>query len=313
MEIRKDYILNRWTMISEARGKRPHEFVVEKQITNAFCAFCPGNESQTPKEVYKTEKNGKWTFRVIPNKFPAVDFKASPLIQTHNKYYTFGSNHGEHEIIIETPKHNTDFGELSIEEIEGILRTYEQRMSELKKNPLNQYICLFKNQGREAGASLRHPHSQIIALPTIPPEIIEEVEAVKKFSYCPYCDIINKEKDSDRRCLENDSFIAFAPYASRFNYEIWIFPKQHIKNIKDFADKHYLDLSNIIKQTSQKLEKIGAAYDVAWHVSPDNENLHMHIEVMPRIALWAGFELGFGIEINAVSPEEAAKYYRGEI
>jgi UDPglucose--hexose-1-phosphate uridylyltransferase len=312
MEIRKDYLLNRWIIVSEARGKRPHELTAAKQITNAFCAFCPGNESQTPPAIYQTEKDGKWNARVIPNKFPAVDSSALPTLQTHNTFYTFGSDRGEHEIIIETPKHNVDFGELSQEEIQEIIRIYASRTAQLKKNPLNKYVCLFKNQGHEAGASLRHPHSQIITLPTIPPEIIEELEATKKYPSCPYCDIINREKGSDRRCFENDSFVAFTPYASRFNYEIWAFPKKHINGFEEFDDKAYADLANIIKSISQKLEKMGAAYDVAWHYSPQGENLHFHIEFMPRIALWAGFELGFGIDINAISPETAAKYYRGE-
>jgi UDPglucose--hexose-1-phosphate uridylyltransferase len=152
----------------------------------------------------------------------------------------------------------------------------------------------------------------MISLGFIPNTIKEKLEAIKRYSYCPYCDIINKEKNSLRHCYENNSFIAFTPYASRFNYEIWIFPKNHIKTFNDFNDGMYEDLANILKKISQKLESMDFAFNVEYNYSPNNEDLHFHIEVMPRVATWAGFELGFGIEINTVSPETAGKFYRGE-
>jgi UDPglucose--hexose-1-phosphate uridylyltransferase len=316
MELRKDYILDRWIIISEGRGKRPSDNVKKEEIKSTSCAFCPGNEAQTPPETMRisdNKKSKKWKIRVIKNKFAAVDLKGNPFIQTHNSYYTFSGDYGDHEIIIETPEHGKNFGELNITEINAILKVYAARIKALQQEPYTKYVALFKNQGREAGASLQHIHSQLISMAMLPPEVLNKLRAIKNYSFCPYCDIINREKNSDRRCFENNNFIAFTPYASRFNYELWIFPKAHIKTFDDLSEAHYTDLADMLKKATSKLEQYSIPYDLAWYYSPENENLHFHVEVMPRIAIWAGFEMGFGIEINTVSPESAAKFYLGEI
>lgn len=312
MELRKDYLLNRWVVISESRNNRPFDFGTEPDIKRVFCVFCSGNESQTPKEIYQIEKDGKWKIRVIPNKFAAVDPMGTPTIATHNDFYTFAGDHGEHEVVIETPTHGKNFGDLEVEDIVSAFKTYNQRITELKKDPSVKYVCLFKNQGKNAGASINHPHSQIISFSMVPPEVMDKVNAVKKYPSCPYCEIINREKNSYRRCFENDSCVSFTPYASRFNYEIWIFPKNHITYFSQFDEKMYFDMASMLKTAVQKLEKENIDYDVAWYYSPEGENLHFHVEIMPRISLWAGFEMGFGVTINSVSPESAAKFYRGE-
>lgn len=315
MELRKDYLLNRWSIISERRNDRPHTIInipeSEKTKSKKECFFCPGNEEKTPNEVYKKEKEGKWFIRVIPNKFPAADSKASEPIQTHNNYYTFSNNHGHHEIVIETPDHDKKLGDLDEEHISNILKTYADRVSSFNDSR-DKYVCIFKNQGNEAGASISHSHSQIIVISLIPPIVSEKLSAVSKYSFCPYCDIINREKGSDRRCFENDTFASFTPYASIFNYELLIFPKQHIKDFSTFSDKTYSDLASIIKKAVSKLEKEGFDYDMAYYYSPDKENLHFHVEIIPRISKWAGFEVGFGTDIVTISPENAAKFYRGE-
>jgi UDPglucose--hexose-1-phosphate uridylyltransferase len=314
MELRKDYILDRWVIISEGRAARPKDIEKKEEVKKSLCLFCPGNEAQTPPELFRVAaKKGKgWKIRVVKNKYAAVDMKGNPFIQTHNGYYTFSGDYGDHEVIIETPTHGKEFGEFSIEEITEVLQVYAARIKILQQEPYMKYVCLFKNQGREAGASLRHTHSQIISIPMLPYEVSEKLKAIRQYRSCPYCDIIQKEKDSYRRCFENSSFIAFTPYASRFNYELWIFPKTHIRTFDELNNSTYADLAEILKKTTSRLEKEGIPYDIVWYYSPENENLHFHVEVMPRIAIWAGFEMGFGMTINSVSPETAAKFYRGE-
>ncbi len=155
-----------------------------------------------------------------------------------------------------------------------------------------------------------HSHSQIIALNHIPKDVRDEVEACKMFKGCPYCDIVNIESQGIRKCFENESFIAFAPYASRFNYEIWVFPKKHIRTLGDVENlKH---LAEIMRKILGKIKELGADFYYYLHYAPEGEDLHFHIEVAPRIATWAGFELGSGEIINSVSPEDAAAFYRGE-
>lgn len=313
MELRKDYLLNRWVIISESRGKRPHELKSQKKENVGVCYFCPGNENLTPAEITRIEKNGKWKARVFQNKFAAVNHEGNPQIQTHNKYYTFASAYGSHELIVETPDHEKTLAHLSEEDIADILRLYAGRIEVLSKEPNIKYVSVFKNWGEEAGASIVHSHSQIISLNMIPPAIYDNIKAIKTYpGCCPYCEIISNEKKSERRCFENDSFVAFTPYASRFHYEIWIFPKEHMTDFDSFDERKFQDLSSILKKILVKLDSINAPYNLLVNYSPKGEDMHFHIEITPRLSIWAGFEFESSITVNSVSPEAAAKFYRGE-
>lgn len=171
-------------------------------------------------------------------------------------------------------------------------------------------MLVFKNHGRNAGTSLLHSHTQVISYAHIPEAVAQEVAAAKHFGKCAYCSIIEFERKSERRCFEGEHFVAFAPYASRFNYEIWIFPKSHVKHILQLSEEQLADLAAVLLKVLRKLKELGADYNFFLHYSPDGEDLHFHIEVTPRIAVWGGFELASGTVINSVSPEEAAAFYR---
>ena len=148
-----------------------------------------------------------------------------------------------------------------------------------------------------------------MATTVVPPEIQNKVNAVRKFISCPYCAVVESEKNSGRKCFENADFIAFTPYAPRFNYEIWILPKQHISRLENV---NFAGLAEIVSMVLRKVHEGNLDYNMMVQYSPKGEDLHLHIEVCPRSAIWAGFELGSGIIINSVSPEDAAKWYRGE-
>ncbi|MBI4144293.1 galactose-1-phosphate uridylyltransferase [Candidatus Woesearchaeota archaeon] len=305
MELRKDYILNRWVIVSEAREKRPHEFKKEIPVTDIkTCFFCPGNEAQTPPEIGRI--GNPWKVRWFPNKFAAVA-EGKSGIQTHNKFYTFGNAVGNHEVIVETNDHTKQLHDLSKEEIGLVLQAYKDRITHLQEREYVKYVCVFKNSGISAGTSIVHSHSQLITSQTIPEEVMQKVAARNKYVQCPYCEIIQNEKKSDRRCFETDEWVAFCPYASRFMYEIWIFPKKHILTI----EQAYLNgLADILQMTLKKIGQLGCSYNYYLHYSPKGEDLHFHIEVCPRISTWAGFELSSGTIITGITPEQAAQYYR---
>jgi UDPglucose--hexose-1-phosphate uridylyltransferase len=315
MELRKDYILERWVFLASERKKRPREFKYrEKKETKQICYFCPGNEHLTPPEIGRIkDDNNKWKIRWFPNKFPVVEQKGDFLIKTDNTYFTFSNAYGKHEVIAETPHHEKQMWDLSREQIKEILDVYKQRITKLSELEHIKYVLVFKNHGREGGTSLVHSHTQVAAINIVPTLVKEEVEACKKYEKCPYCEIINIEKGSYRRCFENDSIVAFTPYASRFNFEIWMFPKRHVKNITELNNNEMIDLAEILKNILIKLKKLNAAYNFFLHYAPKGEDLHFHIEVTPRFAVWAGFEFSSNAIINSVTPEDAAKFYRGEI
>jgi UDPglucose--hexose-1-phosphate uridylyltransferase len=311
MELRKDYVLDRWVVIATERKKRPQQFKHKpSHDKEGVCFFCPGNEHMTPPEIGRVPLGDSWKYRWFPNKFPAVSAEGDPAIRTHNDFFTFASAYGHHEVIVETPDHKKQLWDLSKEEMSEVFRIYNTRIIELSKQPNIKYITIFKNHGREAGTSLIHSHTQLAAISWMPKAIQDESKACKKG--CPYCRIIQIEKDSNRRCFENNNFVAFAPYASRFGLEVWVFPKQHMRTMAEFSDEHYYELADIMQQILLKLKEIGASYNYYLHYSPKGEDLHFHIEVTPRVATWAGFEFSTETIINAVPPEDAARFYREE-
>lgn len=322
-ELRKDYLLNRFVIVAPGRANRPNLFSEKpaasiREKHDSKCPFCPGNESQLIGITDETQKDNAWTIRVVPNKFTAVTLEGNPEVRTDNKFYTFAAAYGVHEVIIETPDHAAELEDLPVEHIQTVIQTYIKRIRAL--NDLNhiRYVSVFKNRGVEGGASLPHSHSQIIAYNLKPAWISEELMAhydyLIKNESCPQCEIICKEMESYRRVEENASFAAFTPYASRFPYELRIYPKKHYANIVDLSWDESMHLAMILKKMLQQLDKLGyPPYNMTIHnAEPTGENFHFYVEILPRLSLWAGLELETGTIINKVSPEDAARFYRGE-
>lgn len=311
IELRKDYILDRWSYIAADRGKRPKQF--EKNANdgnkNIVCFFCPGNENLTPPEIGRIGDEENWKIRWFLNKFPAVDKRSKKEILTSDKYYTSGGAFGCHEVIAETPSHEKQLADLSEKEIKKVLEVYSSRIKELGAKDKIKYVQIFKNSGAEAGTSLAHSHTQVVAMTMVPKPVREKIEAAKKYDKCPYCDIIAKEETGKHFVYSNDDFIVFTPYAPRFNYEVWIFPRNHYRNITELNSDQFENLSKVFKRILSKLEAINAPYNFYLHYSPKGENLHFHFEITPRLNKWAGFELATDSYVITVSPEDAAEFY----
>ncbi|MFC1691259.1 galactose-1-phosphate uridylyltransferase [Nanoarchaeota archaeon] len=314
MELRKDYILDRWVILATARAKRPHQFKLEKKTEPPKTDFfAPGNEHLTPTEIMRVvdeNNHDNWKIRVFPNKFAAVEPEGNSEIKTDNTFFTFSDAYGHHEVVVETPD-DRQLWDLSEDEIHSVLKVYSERIKALSSDPNIKYACVFKNSGKEAGTSIVHSHSQIISYNKVPETVQQEINAVANFETCPYCDIINIEKDSSRRCFENDNFVAFTPYCSRFPFEIWVFPKQHLTNITEMNNDQIDQMAEIMKNILVKLKELNAPFNYVLHYSPQGENLHFHVEILPRLSTWAGFEMN-GTIINTMTPETAAEFYRGE-
>lgn len=310
MELRKDYFLDRWVIVSRRRGKRPYEFKQEPDVVEEKgCAFCPGHEDETPPEIGRLERDGHWYVRWFANKFAFLAKEGDPTVKTHG-LFTFSSAYGEHEVVVETEDHSKQLSDLPVEQIKDILGVYASRIKELEHR--NAYVTIFKNHGKAAGTSLVHSHTQIAAVNVLPPNVLEEVHKSHSQGRCLYCEIVGIEKDSDRRVFENASFVAFCPYASRFNFEVWIFAKEHVQRMEELNDAQLSDLAEVLKKILVKLAELNASYNFIVHYAPKDNDLHFHIEVLPRIAKWGGFELSSGMYVNHVLPADAARFYRGE-
>ena len=326
-ELRKDPITGRWVIIATDRVRRPSDFSRESvpPPSARFCPFCYGNEQKTPPEVLAYRQQGPpnspgWSVRVVPNKFPALGIEGD-LNRQGDGIYDKMNGVGAHEVIIETPDHKATMSDMPEKQIEEVLWAYRDRMNDLKRDQRFRYIVIFKNYGEAAGASLEHPHSQLIALPVIPKRVREELDGARNYfefkERCIYCDIIRQEVAAGERLVaETDRFLVVEPYAPRFPFETWILPKRHESHFENSDAPTLQNLAWMVRSTLKKIEKVleRPAYNFIVHSAPVQEPTlpyyHWHIEIIPKLTKVAGFEWGTGFYINPTPPEESAKFLR---
>jgi UDPglucose--hexose-1-phosphate uridylyltransferase len=334
-ELRKDPVVGRWVIISTERGKRPSDFkVVMEKRKPGPCVFCEGHESETPPEVYAVRRDGTapdtpgWEVRVVPNKYPALGIEGE-LNREGVWMCDMMNGVGAHEVIIETPEHRKDLVDLPEDHIAVVVRTYRQRIVDLSGDDRFKYVLIFKNQGRAAGASLQHAHSQLIATPITPKRVKEELVGARQyFDYkrrCIFCDYIKQETEvfGDRLVAETAHFVALSPFAARFPFEMWILPRRHATDFVYINDDEVADLARMLKLILTKLRAAlnDPPFNYVLHMAPFRrprggywttieEDYHWHIELMPRLTRMAGFEWGSGFYINPTPPEVAAQVLR---
>jgi len=328
-ELRKDPITGRWVIISTDRSRRPGDFSRESVVIKGVgvCPFCPGNEHTTPPEIlaYRpgespVRDSEGWNLRVVPNKFPALGIEGELERQADGMFDKM-SGIGAHEVVIETPNHMETLATMPVKRVEDVFWAFRDRILDLKQDRRFKYIMVFKNHGEPAGASLEHPHSQLIALPILPKQVVEEMEGAKRYfsnkERCIYCDIIRQELEARLRVVaENQDFVTLSPYAPRFPFETWILPKRHGSAFENSPSNFYENLARILRTILVKSIHVldNPAYNLVLHTSPIQENTndyyHWHLEIIPKLAKTAGFEWGTGFYINPTPPEEAAKFLR---
>lgn len=324
-EIRQNKATKEWVIFAPARGKRPHDFqkrrVEDAQVPphDANCPFCPGNEAMLPTIIkqWGGEAGDQWQTRVVPNKFPALTPDGSI------ERYTRGINiamqgYGQHEVIVESPRHNQDIATMPPQSVRAIIETYYSRYLDLYQNPCNVLILIFRNHGARAGASQVHPHSQVIATGMVPRAIRwradEDHRYFDEWGRCVYCDMLAFElNDRQRIILENSSFVAFIPFAAEAPFETWIVPKRHQSDFSEISEAERADLSvalhTILAKLHTKLNDPDYNYTVNTAARTPNEpQSHWYLRIRPRLVTPAGFEIGSGMRINPSFPEADAAF-----
>jgi len=329
-ELRREPIVGRWVTIQGQPGARPEDFEKEdltprKQET---CPFCAGKEHLTPLEVQAvrpvgTKPNTKgWTVRVVPSKFPALKPEGA-FVKTGIGIYDMTTGVGDHEVIIDAPEHTRQLADLSVEEIQVLLDVYASRITKLSVDKRFKYICVFKNFGESAGASLEHAHTQVIALPMVPKFVLEELEGSSNYyryrGRCIFCDIIQQEQqDKERIVIENNEFMVYCPFAPRYAFETCIIPKHHASDFTKMTAVEKVSLAKALKDILVRMKTVlsNPAYNFFLHIAPNAyespESYHWHIEIIPHLTRSVGFEWGTGLYIVPTSPSAAAKYFRQE-
>lgn len=325
-EFRQDLLTKRWVIIAPGRSHRPQDFdTTIRRVRSGPCPFCEGNEGETTPEVLARRAPGSrpngpgWRVRVVTNKYPAV---CTPLV-AEALVSGDGPTHpgqGVHEVIIDTPRHLTSLTELSSDEIAEILDVYRERLQQLAAIPHLEHALLFKNVGPTAGASLEHSHSQLLAIPLVPPRIEEEFRAARnafeESGECWYCAMLREELAAGVRIICRDrGFTVLCPFASRFAYEMWLLPERHQTRFEDLSMEELSGLAVVLREIVRRMETKLArpGYNLMIQTAPLHQDCpfyHWRIEILPCVSRAAGYEWGTGIHINPVSPEEAAQTLR---
>jgi len=352
-ELRYDPIKNRWTIIAPERKHRPNEFVVprqEPQAEPAGCPFDPTREQRTLHEILaiprvagsgeSTDSRGdsgragdgtNWQVRVVASRFPVLRVEGE-VEREGIGLYDRVSGVGAHEIIAENPDHHRETADLEVGELVQVLLACRSRLLDLRRDPRLRYTLLFKNKGLGAGASLSHPHWQLIATPIIPTDIVQELRAgrehFRRKERCVFCDLIHHEQRlGERIALETGRFVAVEPFASAYPFETWILPKGHHHDFATVTDDELHGFAAILRDLLRRLRVLLAdpPYNLVLHTAPSprprpgqpdywttiEHDYHWHLELIPRITRIAGFEWGSGLNINPAPPEEAARFLKG--
>jgi len=330
-ELRQDPATKQWVIFARERAKRPHDFISLKTIPplppyKAECPFCAGNENMTPPEIMAYRQGGPanspgWWTRVIPNRFPALNPQGSLSREEEGGLFRKMDGVGQHEVIIETPQHNLCIALMDDRQIEEILLAYRERYLALREDPRYKLIIIFKNHGLAAGTSIEHPHSQLVAMPIVPLTIRFRFEkAANHFDdngTCVYCDMLREGlQASPRVVMETNRFVVFHPFASRAPFETWIIPKEHQASFGTISMEDAKEFARVLKTTLLKMYKglNNPDFNYIIQTAPIKDEhedyFHWHLQILPRLATPAGFELGTGMFINTALPEETAAFMR---
>lgn len=344
---RKDAISGNWTLFSSSRNDRPNDFTTQTSgpASAENCPFCLGNEAQTPPAVlaiddrsaapYANTASGqdcgcRWSIRVIPNKFPAVaplpldqpSGGADQLVEgAEEPLFCSRPSYGGHEVFIESPCHNGTLHQLDLAQVTSLLRVYQERIRHWAQQPAIQYVSLFKNVGPAAGASLHHPHSQLIALDRLPQAVRLTSDRMRrhhaKTGCCLQCEVLRAELKAKVRVVAvTDSLVAYCPFASQLPMLLRVTTRRHVDRFEDLGDRELDELARLMRRSIGWLQTLypDVAYNYLFHTKPARQSplecFHWSFELFPRLTSLAGFEWSCGTLINPVMPETAATHFR---
>lgn len=331
-QMRKDVFTGRWVIIADTDAILPSSLHFKPFVRGTtLCPFCENNEACTPPEVFAIRRPGAipngpgWIVRVVPNSQPRLGIEGE-LDRRGEGFHDLMNGIGAHEIIVETPRHDPSFHELQVDEISAVIRAYVARIADLGQDKRMRYVLIFKNHGEGAGAhSIFHSISQLMALPVTPRNIKTKLITARDYyvrkERCLYCDVLQQELSSNRRLVaQNDEFVAFTPFASRFPFEICVLPKLHKSAFSQISASEIDSLSHILREILQKLN--GTLGQVPYNLSLQDRpflrprkgywetiesDFHWHVEILPQVSAITGFEWASGFFYNPVPPEIASR------
>jgi UDPglucose--hexose-1-phosphate uridylyltransferase len=319
-QLRLNPLTGRWVTISVDRATRPAD-LTQRQLAvesdpDRPCPFCPGSEETEPPVLEHLDDAGRWQVRVVPNLFPAFAGNDPMRVANLGPVFTQAVASGVHEVLVYTPDHDSGWADLGEGHAGSAMRAVRDRMAEHAGRPTVRYTQAIVNHGREAGASLSHPHGQLLGVPFVPGEIAEEGAGFRRFDGgCLLCATAEAERDSGHRVLFADERItAICPFWSGTPYEVLLIPQQHGTHLER-AEAEDVEAMGVAIRDALRLLRDGIGdvpYNLVVHTAPHQhgEPFHWHVHLLPRTTSSAGFEQGTGVLINIVTPELAADHLR---
>ncbi len=319
-KLRQNIVTGDWVVISPERSQRPEDYVTAaspKLGAPADCPFCVANNNAYQLSIKEAETENIY---VITNKYPAF-VKSDSIISEGDGFYQDTKSIGAHEVII-IKKHDLEVYEDGITIVEELIDVYKSRYIHYAEDPVNAYTLIIHNHGPEAGASIEHPHSQLFSSAIMPSYIQKELDGAKKYfdenQKCVFCEMVKVERENAHRLVyENDEFLVFTFFASRFPFEMWVLPKKHHSNFEKISDESKKKLAEAMHHAISKLNKAlnFPPFNYWIHTTPNHEEeasdyYHWHIEIAPRLSRFGGYEMGSGVVIDVVSPEVAADFLK---
>lgn len=321
-ELRQNLATKEWVVIATERALRPEQLKNERSSRSLppfdrDCPFCPGNEKMS-EAVYVHGDPSKWKVRVVRNKYPALVADA-PRAEPKGNLYRRLPGEGTHEVIVESPSHNQSLAELSHDQARDVLAVYQERFRATSENPKVNLTLLFKNHGQGAGTTLDHPHAQLIGSSVVPAHVRHRMDEAEKYfeqnAECVICRMNEEEKaQGERLVAETPYFIAYVLYAALSPFHLWIVPKRHTAGFAQMSAAEADDLAAVLQTVLKKLHRgLGNPdYNFVIQSTPQDRGttdpFHWYLSLVVRSGRPAGFELGSGMHLNSVSPEESARF-----
>lgn len=319
-QMRLNQLTGRWVTIVAERAQRPSAFARPARLheidDSRPCPFCSGNEGATPPALETIDEGGSWQVRVIPNLYPAFRGDEGFAVHHEGPVHVSAEGTGIHEVFVYSPDHDASLDRLSDAEAARFMLTLRRRFTEHSAQPQIRYTQAIVNHGREAGASLAHPHGQLLGLPFVPGEVLDEERAFARFAGgCLLCTTVEAEMATGERVVfANDEVAVICPYWSGSPYELLIVPRHHELHLQDSDDASLEAVGCALRDATSFLNQVigDVSYNVGFHTAPHSHTgeYHWHIHIWPNLVTQAGFERGTGVLINIVPPEQAAEALR---
>lgn len=322
-QLRLDPMTGRWVVVSTARSTRPAAFLERRLQVQGDpdrpCPFCPGHEESVPPALETYGPSGSWLVRVVPNLYPVFSGD-DPLVVRHvGPVFSSAPASGIHEVLVLSPDHNTHWGLLSDEQSDLVMKAIHQRLLEHSRAESLRYSQVIVNAGREAGASIEHPHGQLLGMSFVPRELVDEQAGFARFTgNCLLCTTMTAEEDAGYRLVQsNDEVLVVCPFWSGVPFEMLVIPRIHHDHLHKSSEQTLSAVGRALRDavTLLRAHMGDVPYNIVFHSAPYRAmgTYHWHVHLLPKLTTMAGFELGTGVFVNIVSPEVACEALRASV